>query len=218
MLDDLASRGLDACEAWRVYAGPYAPVAWNGRAFGVARRWRVDLEGLPLTLGVVTFTQALDECARLLTAGAVSPWWFTVERVERRLTEEVHQGRAGGVMPQGTYDGGPWRPSPCEDPRGVAMAYAAAHAREFCRSYEHCATLVPRALAGLWVPSNVARVVRAYALATADYDPSAPTLRSVKTCDLLRQRARAACWECDGYGQTLTAGACGACGGGGVER
>lgn len=216
-LDDVCARGLDACEHWALYAGAYAPVAWDGRAVGPARRWRDDLDGFPTIVGVHTFTHALDEAARLLGAGVVSPWWFTVERIERRLTEEVHDGRARGVAPQGTYDGGRWIASPCEDPRGAVFAHFGANARERHRSYDHCAMLVRRALAGLWAPMDVVRVLRAYALATADYDPCAPTLRSVKTCDLLRQRCDRWCWECDGYGQTLS-GPCGACGGGGVER
>lgn len=212
----LASPGVDACETWREWAGAFAPIAWDGRVVGPSRRHARDVQHAPYTLGVVTFSEALDTVAEYLRAGAVSPWWVAIMRVESRVADAVHEGRTlthgKRAAPTGRWVGGRWMPRPCEDPYGTVEA-AHRDGRTHCRGAAHAVFLARRALLGLWVPADVHDAVTD--AASRARDPEAPVL--VSRDHLLTMRGLTPCWECDGRGQTVS-GPCGACGGGGVEQ
>lgn len=211
--------GVQPHPVWAEWAGPWALLAWDGRALGPSSRWHSAAMRVPIVAGVETFSAALDETVSLLAGGAVSPWWRCSDRCVRDVVDEVHDGRThvvrgiGRCAPEGSYGGGRWTPSSREDPHGYVTAHY-PDGRSHCRTRPHVEVLVRRALHGLPAPRDVLSALRECAM-RRHRDIGAPSLVSVGSDDLLRMRGRAACWECDGHGQGLS-GPCGACGGGGV--
>lgn len=96
---------------------------------------------------------------------------------DKLLTATVYAARkARTTHPEGATDkGGRWYPSEREDADGdgsQARSPSAAWPWSYmlhCRTRAHCAVLVARALAGLDVPADVQRAVRAH------LDAPAPT-------------------------------------------
>ena len=84
------------------------------------------------------------------------------------LTAKVYTSRKDrAVHPEGKFDGaGRWYPSDCEDAGGDGTSVRSpSRAWPYsylirCRTRQHCAVLVIRALEGLDVPADVAAVVR----------------------------------------------------------